>query len=160
MFAKTLRKAFAIPLVLVFSILLAHPVAAAAPVIENGGFDMINTEAVDPSTCGFVVLDHEVATYQIRTYFDNRGNPQRIEFHVNGTDNFYNPDNPGVVISGKFAGTLVYDGNGNMVSGHGVPYHITAPGYGTVLVRAGRWLDFYPGGQVAGKNSLLDPKDI
>ncbi len=158
MFAKTLRKAFAIPLVLVFSILLAHPAAAAAPVIENGTFDNLGG---DSALCGFMVLNHEVGTYQTRSYFDNQGNLQRIEMHVNGTDNFYNPDNPSVVLSGKFAGNFGFvDWSGELLSTQGVPYHITAPGYGTVLVRAGLWLDYYPSGQVVGKNSEIDPKDM
>jgi hypothetical protein len=41
----------------------------------------------------------------------------------------------------------------------GAPYKITAPGYGTVLVRAGRWVS-YPDGHVAGKDSYVDPKDV
>jgi hypothetical protein len=39
----------------------------------------------------------------------------------------------------------------------GVPYHITVPGYGTVLVRAGRW---FGDGHLAGKDSLDDPQDV
>jgi hypothetical protein len=40
----------------------------------------------------------------------------------------------------------------------GAPYKITAPGYGTVLVRAG--LVISPNGHVAGKDSFVDPKDL
>jgi hypothetical protein len=40
----------------------------------------------------------------------------------------------------------------------GAPYKITAPGYGTVLVRAG--LVISPNGHVAGKDSFVDPKDV
>jgi hypothetical protein len=41
----------------------------------------------------------------------------------------------------------------------GAPYKITAPGYGTVLVLAGKWVT-YPDGHIAGKDSLVDPKDV
>ena len=41
----------------------------------------------------------------------------------------------------------------------GAPYKITAPGYGTVLVLAGKWVT-YPDGHIAGKDSSVDPKDV
>ena len=73
---------------------------------------------------------------------------------------FYNPDNPGVVLSGKFSATAEVDlQTGEFVNGRGLPVHITIPGYGTALVRAGFW-SHYPHGHLAGKDSFEDPEDL
>ena len=156
---QTIKKAFAVPLVFVLVLLVALPVTAAPPVFETWPLYDESHLSFDRSLCGFEVWDHEVATFQVKYFSDNQGNVQRIQMHVDGIDNFYNPANPNVVLSGKFVGTLVFDADWNVVSAQGVPYHITAPGYGTVMVRAGKWV-VYPDSQIAGKNSLLDPKDV
>jgi hypothetical protein len=100
-------------------------------------------------------------TERLTLQYDNMGNLKRIHAHVDGVDNFYNFDKPGVVLSGHFVGNFEVDPKTwELLSATGVPYHITAPGYGTVLVGAGRWEVTYPDGHVAGKDSNIDPKDV
>jgi hypothetical protein len=76
-----------------------------------------------------------------------------------GADNFYNPQNPGFVLSGSF----VLVGNLNLQTGdfiaHGVPVHITVPGHGAVYLRAGYWAS-YPNGHLAGIDSFENPADL
>jgi hypothetical protein len=79
---------------------------------------------------------------------------------VDGIDNFYNTDNPGVELSGNFVVNLESDPDFNLLSVTGVPDHITAPGYGTVLVRAGGQWAIDPDGHIAGKDPFIDPKDV
>jgi hypothetical protein len=155
-----MKRTFVIPLVLVFALLFVVPVSAAPPVIVTGQIDE-NYPPFDPSPCAdFLVMDHEVATYRQISYFDNQGNLLRITMHVQGVDSFYNPANPDKVLSGSFSGTLEVDLNtGELVLASGLAVHITAPGYGMVLQRAGRWLR-YPNSQLGGKDSLLVPTDI
>jgi hypothetical protein len=156
-----MKPGFVLPLALAFALLVAVPVSAAPPVIVTGTFEVDYPVELDPWPCpGIEIWDHEVGTYRLTSYFDNEGNLLRIQAHYLGVDNFYNPANPDIVLSGHFSGTGEIDPNTEeLMLIRGAPYHITVPGYGTVLVRAGRWLQ-YPNGQVAGKNSLLDPKDV
>ena len=154
-----MKKVFTLPFALVFALLVAFPVSAAAPIIETGGFD-INYSAFDPQPCpGVDIWDHEVATYRMMSYFDEQGNLLRTQTHYQGTDNLYNPLKPSVVLSGDFNGTMRFDTTTGLFSGTGIPFHIVVPGYGTVMVRAGRWLE-YPNVHVAGKDSEFDPKDL
>ncbi len=161
MITQTIKRAFAAPLVLVFTILFAIPVSAAPPVFFSGVFES-NQPAFETSPCpGIVVFDHEVGAYQATAYVDSQGNWQRVTNHITGTDNFYNPENPDVVISGQFVTTYMLNVLTGAESWRGVPYHITAPGFGTVMVRAGLWSGpGFPDGQIAGRNSFLDPNDI
>ena len=79
---------------------------------------------------------------------------------VQGEDNFYNPRNPDVVLSGKFTVTIEIDPLTGVIQARGVPVHITVPGYGAVMLRAGLWTSYYPDMHFAGKNSFTDPKDV
>ena len=85
------------------------------------------------------------------------GNLVRTQIHAVGTDNLYNPLNPDVVLSGHFVHHFQIDERTGEQTDFGIPYHITFPGYGTVLVEAGRW---FPDGRRVGKQSLSDPKDM
>ena len=77
-----------------------------------------------------------------------------------GTDTYHNPENPGVELSGHFSATTEVDlQTGEYINASGIPVHITVPGYGTVLVRAGL-SSRYPNSHFAGKDSFDDPKDI
>jgi len=144
-------------LVLGITFIIAISVSAAPPVVENGGAD-IDYEVTDSVCPGIIVNNHEVFTYRQITWYDNLDNPVKIETHFSGTDNFYNPANPGVVLSGHFTGNYRY----NVVTGEeattGVPWHITVPGYGTVRVRAGRWSGA-EGLHLAGKDSFVSAID-
>lgn len=150
-----------LPLAIVLVLLLVVPASAEPPVIVTG-------EAVEdfppyvPSPCpGFEVWDREVYTFRQTSFFDNDGNLLRIETHYIGTDNFYNPANPGVELSGHFSGTLEYDARTGEMTARGLAVNITVPGYGVVLMRSGLWASFpNPDIHVAGKDSLEDPKDM
>jgi hypothetical protein len=155
---KTKELAFTLSLALMLALLAAVPVSAGEPVIETGTYDNL-WMPFDPSLCpGFVVWDHEVGTYRTTYYYDNEGNPLRVDTHYKGIDHLYNETNPDVVLSGKYSGTILYDVRTGELDASGLPLHITIPGHGTVLVRAGRWT---PWPDVhAGKDSLGDPQDV
>ena len=108
---------------------------------------------------GIEVWDHEVLTYRQTAYFDNEGNLKSVKIHFLGMDNYYNPENPGVVLSGSFSLTTEIDlQTGEFINTRGAG-QVTIPGYGTAMVLAGLWSQ-YPDGHVAGKYSLEDPDDI
>jgi hypothetical protein len=146
-----------VPLALVFVLLAAVPVYAGAPVIVTGEIDE-DYVAFDPSPCpGIEIRDHELTNYRLTFFSDNQGNPVRFQVHAEGTDNFYNPANPDVVLSGHYIHNALSDQLTGDWYDFGVPYHITVSGYGTVLQISGRW---FPDGRMVGKNSLDDPKDV
>ena len=155
-----MKKLAVLFLVLLLVLLAAVPVYAAAPVIEIGTFDG-HYMPPDYQLCpGLEVWDHEVLTFRQTTYFDKEGNVASIKIHFVGTDTYYNPDKPGVELSGHFSATTEVDlQTGEFIHASGIPVHITVPGYGTVLVRAGLW-SRYPNSHFAGKDSFDDPKDI
>lgn len=153
------RRSYVLLLVLVFPLLFAAPVFAAPPVIEYGGFEE-DSAVFDISPCDFEVRNYEVVSFRMTSFFDTQGDLLRIKMHISGTDYIYNPAYPDAGLSGSFSGNAEVDlATGELVWASGVPWHITAPGYGTVLVRAGRW-SVYPDGQLAGKNSFVIESDI
>ena len=153
------RLSFVLLLVLVFPLLVAVPVSAAPPVFESGSFAE-DSAVFDVSPCDFEVRDYEVANIRQTSYFDNEGNLVRVKMHLSGTDRVYNAENPEFFLTGSFAGSGEVDlETGELVFVSSIPWQITAPGYGTVLVRAGRWLHF-PDDQVAGRNSFVIASDI
>jgi len=83
-----------------------------------------------------------------------------VKIHFVGADNFYNPLNPDGVLSGSFSATAEVDlQTGEYINTRSLPVHITIPGYGTALVRAGFW-SRYPDTHLAGKDSFEDPDDL
>jgi hypothetical protein len=150
----------ALLLALALAFLATVSVSAAPPIIETGTFED-NYMPFDPPLCpGIEVWDHEVATYRQTVFLDNEGNVKSVRLHFVGTDTFYNPENPGVELSGQFSATAEVDlQTGELVNARGLPVHITIPGYGTALVRAGFW-SRYPNGHLGGKDSFEDPDDI
>jgi hypothetical protein len=155
-----MKPAVVLPLALVFALLVAVPAFAAPPVIETGSFDD-DYMPPDYQVCpGIEVWDHEVLTFRQTTYFDKEGNVESIKIHFVGTDTYHNPANPGVELSGHFSATTEVDlQTGEFINLSGIPVHITVPGHGTVLVRAGLW-SRYPNSHFAGKDSFEDPEDI
>jgi len=150
----------ALLLALASVLLVAVPVSADTPVVITNEYDV--DYKMGPQPCpGIEVWDHEVYTERITLYYDKEGNVVRAVVHVEGIDNFYNPLSPDVVLSGHFVGNVHFDPH--TWEGHitGVLWHITVPGYGTVVVRAGRWLEKeYPYGHIAGKDSFDSPQDM
>jgi hypothetical protein len=158
---KTIRSAFVLSLGLVLALLVALPVAAAPPVVETGTYDHIWNpfgEFRDGICPGIEVLDHEVGAYRTTSFYDNEGNLLRVQTKYVGTDNLYNPANPGVVLSGHYAASTEYDARTGEVTGQGVPIHVTVPGYGTVMLRAGRWSPWPD--HTAGKDSYASSTDL
>ena len=147
-------------LVFVMMFVTVTPASAGSPVVELIEVDD-DVVAYDNTLCpGIVIRKHEVYTLRLTNYFDKQGNLKLIKGYADGFDNYYNPANPDVVLSGHFVVNFEIDlQTGEIRPATGIPFHITAPGYGTVLVLAGRWV-VYPDEHVAGKDSLIDPKDV
>jgi hypothetical protein len=153
---KTAR--IAVLLALALMLLAAVPVSAAPPVVVTEEAE-INYPLTHQPCPGFQVWDHEFYTLVTTSYYDGEGVLRRQNLHASGIDNFYNPDNPDRVLSGRFFANGKYDERTGEWYIVGVPFHITVPGYGTVLVRAGRWSGFEED-HLAGKDSFLSPKDM
>jgi len=155
---KTAR--LVILLALALMLLAAVPVSAGAPIVDTVGDDI--DYAMPEDLCpGIEVRNHEVYTGTIRTWLDDEGNVLRSEAHWEGADNLYNPANPGVVLADKFALNTIYNARTGKNYVSGVSWRITIPGYGTAVVRTGRWYGAeYPDGHIAGKDSFLSPQDM
>jgi len=153
-----MKRILALVLALGITLLVAIPVSAAPPVVYTGGDD-VDDEVIDSVCPDIVVKNHEVFTYRMMVWTDDNGNTLKVESHFSGIDNFYNPANPDVVLSGSFTGVYHYDARTGKDFTTGVPWHITAPGYGTIRLRAGRWSGLEVE-KLSGKDSFLSPTDL
>jgi len=143
---------------LVFVLLLAVPVSAAPPVVYTGeideAFPIVFEDGSGPCP-DFPVYDHNVGTWRFTEYYDNDGVLLKTILHVSGTDNLTNPRNPGVVLSGHYAGTEIYNVRTGEWMAPGTFWSITAPGYGTVLKEAGLYKT--ANGRLVGIHTSYDP---
>jgi len=159
---EMMKRIMVFVLVLVLTLLVAIPVYAAPPTVETGAGE-VNVLKF-PSLCqGFEVWDHMVYSYRTTNYFNNDGTLTKSTTHYVGTDELYNPANPGVVLNDKFNVTVRYDAVKNQWSGSGIDFHVNVPGYGALLMLAGRWLNLDPDGNLIhlnGKDSFANPADI
>jgi len=145
-------------LLLLVAAVLAVPVSAAPPVIETGEGEWEGLKF--PDLCpGFEVWDHMVYRYRATTYFAKDGEMSQFIIHYWGSDGLYNPENPGVALGGNFDVMMRYDPASNQWYDSGIDFQITVPGYGAVILVAGRFLGD-PGVHINGKNSFLNPADI
>jgi hypothetical protein len=155
-----MKPGFVLSLALMFALLVVVPVSAAPPVFQDGSWEGDWFWPAGTLCPGFAVKDHMQITYRQMTYLDNTGNVVRIQKHFSGIDNFSNADNPGIVLTGRTATLGGIDPNtlGDTYA-KGLTFHITVPGYGTVLVAAGLWSQF-PAVHIAGKDSFSNPEDL
>ena len=145
----------AVLLALVFMLLAAVPVSAAPPVVEYWVYD--DDSVLADSPCDFPVWDHEVCDARTTSFYDNEGNLVRFTWFFKGTNVFYNPANPGVVLVGQSAATFHFDvAEGTVFESGGTK--TTLPGYGTVMMYVGHGWDFTSGPRV-GNWTFDNPKD-
>ena len=117
---------------------------------DAGTFPIVN--------CGsFQVFDQSTLNLRGTEHYNSSGNPIRLDFHVWGTDRFFNPTN-GKSFSGSFSQRASVD----LVSGQeavsGIAFRIVVPGSGAVLLDVGRVV-FDPDNNVmfvAGPHQLLE----
>lgn len=64
-------------------------------------------------------------TYHGTTFSDDQNDPVRSQIHVEGTDYFYNPANPDLVLSGHFIHNVQIDERTGEWDHYDVPYDIT-----------------------------------
>lgn len=147
-------------MILLFALAPAGRASAAEPVIEFVSIDIDYMLEEQPCP-GIQVWNHEVITWRVTTFFDNYGSTKRVRLHITeGIDTFYNPDNPGVSLSGNFGGNGYIDlQTGDTINVSGIIAHITVPGYGRVFMYTGHWL-LYPTIHLGGLYSLYDPEDM
>ncbi|MBN1140123.1 MAG: hypothetical protein JXM73_26370 [Anaerolineae bacterium] len=98
----------ALLLALLFALLLAVPVSADGPLIFDGAWEQ-DYLAFGDLCPGIEVWDHEVGTFRQWVYLDKEGNWTSSKIHFIGTDTYYNPENPGVVLSGNFSAMTGFD---------------------------------------------------
>jgi hypothetical protein len=160
MHAQRFTRMLILGLVFLLALIPVNTVSAERPVVYSGSAD--ENFMLDPQLCpGIEVWDHEVFTFRWTEHYDKQGNITSISNFVTGVDNIYNPENPDVVLSGKFTATFDVDDPQTMEAKlRGLPFHITVPGYGEVMLRAGLWATYYPDMHLAGHDSFTDPKDL
>jgi hypothetical protein len=150
------KKLAVLLVVLLFTLAAAVPVYAGKPDVETGAFD--DDWAFDPPICqGIEVRDNDVGSYRTTFYYDDQGNLLWLENHWSGIDHLYNPANRDVVLTGHYSAHYRYDARTGEETVNGIVFNITVPGYGTVLLEAGRT---GPSGRTVGKHSSMDPKDM
>jgi hypothetical protein len=152
------KRVIALLLVLGITFIIAIPVSAAPPVVE--AWSEVVDHPVPEVVCpGIEVWNNEEIDWRLMGWYDSEGDLVMMEGRISGTDNFYNPANPHVVLSGKFSINYHYDVRTGKDYVTGIPWHITVPGYGAVLIRSGRWFK-YPEFHLAGKDSFANPTDL
>jgi hypothetical protein len=134
--AKTGRRlALRVSLVVGLALAVIAPAAAAPP--EKVVLEDIHIEQVDTTSCDFPFLEVFDGRVTITTFFDEEGNPTRIQFYL------------------PFHGTLTNEATGESVSADqvlqvtleleegtesdvGLRFRVAFPGLGIVLLDAGR----------------------
>jgi hypothetical protein len=110
--------------------------AAAAPpekiVIED-----IHIEQVDGTSCEFPFLEVFDGRVTITTFFDNEGNPVRIEFHLPFHGTLTN-EATGETVSVDQVLQLSVDLDESTESDVGLRFRVVFPGLGVVLLDAGK----------------------
>ena len=153
-----MKRLVILSLVLLLTLAAAIPVFADKPVVETGTLDDIPWELEYQPCPDLVLMDHEVGIYSVTWHYDREGNLVFLQNDWSGVDHLYNADNPDVVLTGHFSAHYRYNALTGEESITGIMWNITVPGYGTVVVDAGRWVPVT--GKYVGKRSWDDPEDM
>jgi CBS domain-containing protein len=152
--------------VLIFSlfsvgVLVAH---AGAPVITRETLEFDYVDPVLSSTCGFDVQVAGTLNATEKLFFDNDGNPIRVDVHVQYTGTVTNLES-GLTLRDPGAFKFTVDFVNNTVTETGMHFAITVPGEGVVVLDAGRLVGDVSSGDLelifeAGPHQHLHGGDI
>jgi hypothetical protein len=112
---------------------------ADKPVVEP-----FQLEIADQIDCGdFIVVQNAVVDATFTTFFDNHGNPVRLQVHVHYDGTLTNPES-GASLLDRNTYMRIYDYEDDTHTFVGVIYKITIPGQGIVVQDMGRivWTAF------------------
>lgn len=152
-----MKPAVVLTLAFVLLLLMVAPAYAGPPDIVTGTFTL-DYEPI-PGICpDFPVYQLEVGTYREAYFYDNQGNLIRMKGHYAATDEWYNYNDPTKRLIGPLNASIEVDFVTGETTAQGVLTGVRVPGYGTVLMWAGRLVSS-PGGRFVGKYSPADPKD-
>lgn len=132
--------AFTVTLTLV----IATSTAAAPPSQEDFTFD---DQFVDDGLCGFPLNFSFVGGGTATTFFDEEGNPTRVQIHVSQDATITNPTNQ-KTLSGHETVNVREDVEEGTVTFTGLGIHQNVPGHGAVLLEAGRLVFDFESGTV------------
>jgi hypothetical protein len=113
---------------------LADSASAAEPETETTHKE---GTAVIANCGGFKVLDDFVEDGRMTTFFDSAGNPDYARVYVQIRDFFYN-SKTGEGFAETNTISTVIDLQSGAEETVGLPYHVTVPGEGVVLLDAGK----------------------
>jgi hypothetical protein len=122
-------------LVLGLSLAVIAPAAAAPP--EKVVIEDIHIEQVDSTSCDFPFLEVFDGRVTITTFFDDEGNPIRIQFYLPFHGTLTN-EATGESVSADQVLQLTLDLEEGTESDVGLRFRVVFPGLGVVLLDAGR----------------------
>ena len=122
-------------LVLGLSLAVIAPAAAAPP--EKVVIEDIHIEQVDSTSCDFPFLEVFNGRVTITTFFDDEGNPIRIQFHLPFHGTLTN-EATGESVSADQVLQLTLDLEEGTESDVGLRFRVVFPGLGVVLLDAGK----------------------
>jgi hypothetical protein len=122
-------------LVLGLSLAVIAPAAAAPP--EKVVIEDIHIEQVDSTSCDFPFLEVFDGRVTITTFFDDAGNPIRIQFYLPFHGTLTN-EATGESVSADQVLQLTLDLEEGTESDVGLRFRVVFPGLGVVLLDAGR----------------------
>jgi hypothetical protein len=154
------RRSLLAGLALLIALAFSSPALAAAPTVET--FEDVMTNNVLVNCDGFDIIENARRTIRIVTFYDNAGDPVRVQVHVKYQGTLANSVTGKTVVDGPDAFLAVEDIDGTFHL-HGLLYSINIPGEGVAVLDAGT-ITFYPDGSVvvhgphqvyAGGNQVL-----
>ena len=138
------RRSLLAGLALLIALAFASPALAAAPSVET--FEDVVTGNVLVNCDGFDVIENASTTARVTTFYDNAGNPVRVQVQVKYQGTLTNSVTGKIVVDGPDAFLVVHDLDGSS-SSRGLLYSINILGEGVVVLDAGT-ITFYSDGSV------------
>jgi len=133
--ASWLFRLFVVSVVALLTLVPSLPALALPPETATFHNQSTGDEIAD---CGdFLALEDTVTDGSVTTFFDRNGDPVRAQIHSHLSGTIYNS------VTGKSLSdfeplTLFIDITSGTTTWVGLTYHVNAPGWGSVLLGAGR----------------------
>lgn len=140
MFSRSLRRAVLMVLAAVVSISLPTAALAAKPASPPliGTFPIGHDEEVlepESSMCGFEILSQSKGTASFQVFFDEAGDPSRVQIHATWTGIL---SANGITLTGRSSLNQILDFQANTVVEVGLVFQNRGRGTGVVLMDRGR----------------------
>jgi hypothetical protein len=133
--AITLLRLLTVSLTAVLALLPLSVALASPPVIQT--FHDQGTQVVPVTPCGFSVVLDFTEDDRVTTFFDQSGNPVKLQVHVQYYAKVINPANGKSVIEND-SFTIIFNLLTGSAAYSGTEHNVNLPGAGIVLLDAGR----------------------